>query len=90
MDQKQNPYLAPAGIDEPQGWLSRLIGRFRPPQPPRCHFCWREYKEAKPFIEGITGALICGQCIEACRDLMLKELERLAAQANAPTSGQDK
>jgi|GEM_PF-4636032 len=53
-----------------QQFLSRFswINRFLYPersQPPNCGWCDRSYRIAGPFVEGISGALICGRCLRS-------------------------
>jgi hypothetical protein len=56
----------------------RRLG-FLPSLPGRCSFCRRPYNEAGPFAEGYDSALICGECVAKCGELIAKGRERISS-----------
>ncbi len=55
-------------------WLWNTLHRLFPTSAADayCSFCGRSHKDAGPFVEGVVGSMICGQCIRTSADILAK------------------
>ncbi len=59
-------------------WLGRFLHHHFPTaaRDAYCSFCGRSYQDAGPFAEGPAGAMICGNCVRACSELIARKVDQ--------------